>query len=410
MKIKRIHVVAFFVSGCLAMSCQNKGNLATTNDAGIKSESLNKSTVSAAVAGSAYWTLAQETHNFIVDSLLTEYHSYRADLGPNINTCWEWYNVSQVLADAGMIKQGDTRYVPYMNDTYSWMGNMWDLNSSAGGYFSQAGLDGSGATGDKYTDDNAISGVAYLECYNVTSDTQQAAYLNSAKAVANYLMYSGVWDNTFNGGFWWNNSGTNTVKPTQTNGLAMQLFIRLYGLTGESFYLSWANSVKTWLEENMYDSSDGLFIWQIEADGTRRHHKFTYDNAIMIEAYLDYYHVTGDNSYLNKAIDLAIKLNTKLWDGTKGVYKFNSSDPRVNPAWCGWASQAMIRLYESDPDTVWLDYARKNIDFLNTYNRNAQNGSYYMFTNLDGTVSEKKIEGVDQAWMQRIQALMSEYR
>jgi uncharacterized protein YyaL (SSP411 family) len=160
----------------------------------------------------------------------------------------------------------------------------------------------------------------------------------------------------------------------------------------------------------MYDPTDGLFIWQIEANGTKRMEKFTYDNAIMIEAYLDFYNVTGDNSYRIKAINLAIKLNTKLWDYGQNVYKFNTNDPRVNPAWCGWGSQAMIKLYKNDPNTAWLDYAKKNIDFLNTYNRNTSNGGYYTFTNLNGTISDNRVEGVDQAWMQRINAEMAEYQ
>lgn len=375
---------------------------------------IEASAVPPSTANSTYWTRAQETHNFIVGNTLTSYDSYRANLSTNYSNCWEWYNVSHIYADAEMVRQGDTRYLPYMNDTYTFMGNMWDYSSSAvGGYFSSVNLDGTSAGGDKYIDDNSVTGVTYLDCYNVTSGSQKTQYLNSATAVANWLMNAGVWDYTFNGGFWWNDGTKNVapnVKPTQTNGLAMQLFIRLYGLTGQSYYLSWANSIKSWLESEMFDSSDGLFIWQIEPGGTKRYEKFTYDNAIMIEAYLAYYNVTGDNTYLTKAQNLGISLNTVLWDNASGVYRFNTSDPRVNPAWCGWGSQAMIKLYEADGNTAWLDYAQDNIDFINSYNRNTTNNGYYHFTNLDGTLSDGKYESVDQAWMQRIQGMLAEYR
>jgi uncharacterized protein YyaL (SSP411 family) len=370
--------------------------------------------VPSSTANSAYWTKAQETHNFIYGNTLTSYDSYHANLTTNYNNCWEWYNVSHIYADAEMVRQGDTQYLPYMNDTYTFMGNMWDYASSGlGGYFSSVNLDGTGAGGDKYVDDNSVTGITYLDCYNVTSGTQQTQYLNSAIAVANWLMNAGVWDYTFNGGFWWNDGTKNVapnVKPTQTNGLAMHLFIRLYDLTGQSYYLSWANSIKAWLESEMYDSSDGLFIWQIEPGGTKRYEKFTYDNAIMIEAYLAYYDVTGNNSYLTKAQNLGIALNTVLWDYTSNVYEFNTSDPRVNPAWCGWGSQAMIKLYEADGNSAWLDYAQDNIDFINAHNRNTTNHGYYHFTNLNGTLSDGKYESVDQAWMQRIQGMLAEYR
>jgi len=411
MKQKKIHIVTLFLLAVILFSCQNE--IETNEPASIETDAGEQSErhpINARpITNSVYWTRAHETHNFVVGYFLTPFNSYRADLGPNANTVWEWYIVSQILADAEMVRQGDTRYASYMNNSYAWMNNMWE-KTALGGYFARANLNGSGASGDKYTDDNALSGVTYLECYKVTTGAQQTAYLNSAKAVANYLMYNGVWDTRFGGGFWWNNNPTRTVKPTQTNGLAMQLFIRLYGLTGQSYYLNWANSIRMWLESNMFDNSDGLFIWQIEANGTKRYEKFTYDNAIMIDAYLDFWRVTGNNAYRIKAINLAISLNTRLWDAGRQVYKFNTSDPRVNPAWCGWASQSMINLYKADPNTAWLDYAQKNINFINTYNRNPQSGGYYTFTNLNGTISDNRIEGVDQAWMQRIQACMSEYR
>jgi uncharacterized protein YyaL (SSP411 family) len=358
--------------------------------------------------GSPYLTKAQETNGFVKSRLLTPSGSYRANTTTHQNNAWQWYQVSQILADAAMVQAGDAGYEASMNRTYAWMENMWDRTSAAGGYFAAANLDGSGAGGDKYVDDNALAGVVYLECYNVTTGAQQTQYLNSAKAAANWLMFSGMWDDKFGGGFWWNT--TRPVKPTQSNGLAMQLFIRLYGLTGQKFYLDWANSVRNWLETQMYDPADGLLVWQIEADGTKRYEKFAYDNAIMIEAYLDYFKVTGEAAHRTKAVELAAKLNAKLWDGTKGVYKFNSADPRVNPAWCGWVSQAMIRLYETDKNPAWLDYAQKNIGFMNAHNRDAASGGYRTFANLDGTLSDGRYEGVDQAWMQRIQALLAKYR
>ena len=38
------------------------------------------------------------------------------------------------------------------------------------------------------------------------------------------------------------------------------------------------------------------------------------------------------------------------------------------------------------------------------------NHGYYHFTNLNGTLSDGKYESVDQAWMQRIQGMLAEYR
>jgi uncharacterized protein YyaL (SSP411 family) len=94
-----------------------------------------------------------------------------------------------------------------------------------------------------------------------------------------------------------------------------------------------------------------------------------------------------------------------LYIPATGVYQFNTGDARVNPTWSGWASQAMIRLYQADNNANWLTYAKSNIDFINTHMLNPNTGAYYQYCNVDGTGVNNDIEGVDQAWMQRIQTL-----
>jgi uncharacterized protein YyaL (SSP411 family) len=242
----------------------------------------------------------------------------------------------------------------------------------------------------------------------VSTGASRTNYLNSAVAIAHWLISSGQWDSTYGGGFWWSDS--KTVKPTQSNGLALQLFVRLFGITGQTTYRDWANSVKSWLEAEMYDPADGLYLWQIETNGFKNKTKFTYDNAIMMEANLLYGQVLSNSAALLKVQNLASNLNAKLWDKNYKAYYFNSADGRVNPCWCGWASQAFTRLYEADGNALWLDYARLNIDYINDHLRNRTNGGYYTFCNMDGSNVDRRLEGVDQAWMQRVQALIARYR
>lgn len=360
-------------------------------------------------SSSSYWNYAQQTHSFIVGNILTTYNSYRGNTTTEFNNAFEWYNTSQIYADAAFVKAGDSRYATFMNNTYTWMGNMWDTHSSLGGYFSSANLDGSGAGGDKYVDDCSVTALAYLDAYNVTTGTAQTNYLNSAKACANWMMNSGLWTSADGGGFY-QRTGLGAVKPTQTNGLALQVFLKLYQITGQSFYHDWAISIKNWLEGNMYDSLTGLYVWEFDANGIKQNIKFTYDNAIMVEADLLYSSIIGDGNYVTKAQNLGISMNKTLWNTTYHVYIFNTNDQRVNPAWCVWGSQAMVRLYERDGNTAWLDYAQQNIDFMNTKLRNPTNFGYYSFVNLDGTARYTNFEGVDQSWMQRTQVLLSNYR
>ena len=356
---------------------------------------------------SEYFTKAKETHDFVINNLLTSYNSYRVNTTTNINSAFEWYNVSQLYADAAMVALGDTSYFSYMNNTFKWLDNLWDKSDPYGGYFAFANLDGSGSGGIKYVDDNSLTGVIFLAAYDVTSGSIKQQYLDKAKACANWIINSGLWDNNLGGGFWWNTD--KLVKSTQTNGLVLQLFLRLYDITHESIYKDWTDAVNNWLRSNMYDASTGLFFWQYDSTGKKYPTIFTYDNAIMIEAYLLYADVMHDNSYLAKAEALGNAMNKTLWNGNHNLYVFNTDDARITPAWCGWASQAMIKLYEADKNVSWLAYAKGNIDAINVVLRDASHG-YYQFAALDGAGRYTNMEGVDAAWMQRVQALLSQYK
>ena len=193
----------------------------------------------------------------------------------------------------------------------------------------------------------------------------------------------------------------------------MQLFLRLYKITGQTIYRDWSNSVKTWLETTMYDNATNLYIWEITGtgSGTRMTTEFTYDNAIMIEADLLYASVMNDNTYLARAQTLGAGMHTTLWNSTYHAFIFNTADARINPAWCVWGSQAMIKLYEADNNADWITYAQQNIDAINSVDRDPVSHGYYYFAGLDGSgKTTTDFEGVDQAWMQRTQAMLSKYK
>jgi uncharacterized protein YyaL (SSP411 family) len=357
---------------------------------------------------SAYLTSAIETNEFITNNLLTSYGGYRANTTSEANTSYEWYNASQIYADAAMVAAGKSSYAASMNKTFTWMDGMWDKSDPIGGYFAFSNLDGSGASGTKYVDDNSLTGMAFLEAYDVSTDASKAAYLNSAEACANWLMNSGLWDTTFGGGFWW--STEKTVKPTQSNAIALQLFLRLYKITGHAYYHDWAVSINTWLNAKMYDSNKGLYVWQIEKNGTVDSQNFTYDNAIMVEAELLWSTSMNDAGYLAKAQALGNAMIATLWNSSHNVFIFNTADIRMNGCYSGWATQAMVKLYEADHNSSWLTYAKGNIDAINVVLRDGANHGYYQYAGLDGAGRYINMESVDQAWMQRVQALLSKYK
>src|SRR3569833_1378825 len=69
---------------------------------------LSKKDIKTALnSSSAYWNYAQQTHSFVVGNIMTTYNSYKVNT--TTNSCYEWYNASQIYADAAFVSVGDSR-------------------------------------------------------------------------------------------------------------------------------------------------------------------------------------------------------------------------------------------------------------------------------------------------------------
>jgi uncharacterized protein YyaL (SSP411 family) len=115
--------------------------------------------------------------------------------------------------------------------------------------------------------------------------------------------------------------------------------------------------------------------------------------------------------HLERAQRLATALKAKLWDPIFGGFLMNTNQPLMrSPVFCGWVTQALIRLYEADRNQGWLDDAQANVDMLNLFLRDPATGGYYSECRVDGGNRSALQQCVDQSWMQRTQALLSRYR
>lgn len=354
-------------------------------------------------AKDAEWQrLANETHTFVVKTLLTPVGSYRTT--PGADRTDEWHCASQLAADVSMLALGDASYQPYVDRTSAFMDALWDRTSPAGGYFATASA--SGASVDrttKYVDDNALAGVTWLDAWRSSDPSRKDGYLASARAVANFLMHANLWDATYGGGFWW--STDKPDKPTQSNGLALRLFARLAQIDGQTYYRDWANDVLAWLDGTMFDAASGLYSWKREASG-RNDAKFGYDQAILIDAHLDLYAATGDAAHLAKAQKIAEAMHRVLWDGG---YVISTEDRRLSPVYSAWVSVTLVRLFEVDGDRKWLDRAAANLQTLDAKLRDPATHAYYATSRPDGSERSDVVQEVDQAWMQRAQAALARH-
>src|SRR3569623_774724 len=67
---------------------------------------------------SSYLNNAKSTHRFISNFYLTAYGSYRVNTTTITTGAFEWFNASQIYADAAMVASGDQSYLADMNSTF----------------------------------------------------------------------------------------------------------------------------------------------------------------------------------------------------------------------------------------------------------------------------------------------------
>jgi predicted alpha-1,6-mannanase (GH76 family) len=149
-----------------------------------------------------------------------------------------------------------------------------------------------------FYDDMEWMTLACLRAYEATSDDR---YKTTAELLWNDI--KGGWDDTFGGGIYWNKDRQN--KNTPANAPASIIASRIYQLNRNGEDLDWAKKIYQWQKDNLVDPVSGL-VWDgLDATGTNKSWKFTYNQGVFIGAGIELYKITGDNTYLNDAVKTA---------------------------------------------------------------------------------------------------------
>lgn len=301
-----------------------------------------------------------------------------------------WYVATQIGADAALLRvdprldrcplEGAARFVD-------------GLAEAAGGYLARATPDlGTRLGPDRYVDDHGHLGLMLLDAFEATG---QPAYLARARRAADYLLAGGVWDDTFGGGFWWNSRRGDSAegKPTQANGLAADLFLRLYAQTGERRYRQAAERTLDWLDAVLFDPPAGLYRWSAAyQDPTRRRGRvlaerfFNYDQGIVISACASWLRIVGSSpSHLARAQGLAERLEPRFWQPRWGGFQLEAGVEQVFAIYSAWLTPSLLDLARCDPDPRWPALARRNVEALPTYLATG-NGGYFQSARLEAGV------------------------
>lgn len=160
-----------------------------------------------------------------------------------------------------------------------------------------------------FYDDMEWMALSCLRAYETTSDAK-------FKTVAEQLWadIKGGWDETWGGGIYWNKNRQN--KNTPANAPAAIIAARMYQLNQDPLDLEWAKKIYQWQKSNLVDPNTGL-VWDgLDASGTNKDWKFTYNQGVYIGAGIELYKITGESVYLNDALKTAN--NSLTGDMTQG--------------------------------------------------------------------------------------------
>ena len=377
----------------------------------------------------------------------------RSELQPDVAD--QWYVASQLWADAELLRAtaedrarssirqtgassehaatadaGDAEARCHLAKGFLFLDRLLD----AGGYYARAAPDGSNVAGGlHYADDNALAGLSLLAAAEVETDSvARQGYLDAARSVATFLATSGLWDETFGGGFWWNsNKGDRWEgKPAQSNALVALFFARLATATGDDTYRDWAVRTLDWLDAVLYDPSTRLYRWSVRYEDLRNRtggpilysRYFNYDQALGIEAQIEAARLDGRADRLDRARDVGRVMHAALWNPTHGGYSLEVGVDRIYASYGAWASFGHLALYDLDGDPTWLEMARQNADALDGMFRREDGGYGFRhfrcvapferrWPGCEGDesvwVRDQARDGAAQAWMQHLQAALA---
>jgi predicted alpha-1,6-mannanase (GH76 family) len=159
-----------------------------------------------------------------------------------------------------------------------------------------------------YYDDNGWWALAWVAAYDLTRDRR---YLDAARTIFAHNVAG--WDDTCDGGLWWNES--KTYKNAITNELFLTLAALLHQRTpgDHGSYLTWALRAWQWFSSHHLIGADGLVNDGLTATcqnngGTT----WTYNQGVILGGLGALFEITGDHAYLAQGESIAGAVLSRL--------------------------------------------------------------------------------------------------
>ncbi len=268
---------------------------------------------------------------------------------------------SRRVVDAqAMADEFHSRYWCYLN-------NRWGYDAVAGG------------CGDRYYDDNAWIARAFMELYEKNGNANNLA---RAREIIAFSMSGENIGSDPGGGIRFHEGDRSgqclcATAPTLLTGLM------IYQAIGVKQYLTDALRLYNWVKGEGFGFGPGFR---------------GYENAVIAQAAIRLYRITGDVTYWNDAKHLGLAMESAYID-------LSTRSLKETGQWGGQEmTNAYVRLYEVDGDVNWLNIAAGFLSFLHDRCKD-KNGQYPELWNTPGVTANPML--LHQATAARAFAIMS---
>ncbi|MGN6475437.1 MAG: glycoside hydrolase family 76 protein [Mycobacteriales bacterium] len=218
---------------------------------------------------------------------------------------WPFSQVHVAALDlTGLPSGAGTRYLRTLTKTDRAQLHYWDSNAAG----TRPGFEATvqppyGKGGTVFYDDNEWVGLEAIQDY---AQHHNAKALQQAEKIFDLAVSGWDRDTTHprSGGVYWMQARRNNDRNTVSNMPAAELGFRLYQVTKQRSYLSWALKMYRWTNRNLQDP-DGLYYDHVDLQGQIDRSFYSYNQGVPIAANVALYRITNNRSYLNKARRIA---------------------------------------------------------------------------------------------------------
>ncbi len=229
---------------------------------------------------------------------------------------------------------------------------------------------------DHYYDDNAVVGIKLLDLYRITEDQK---YLNRAEELMPF-MYSGETTVCGGGIVWMDQYVDNPDIPNahigmSSSGYTVLFSLMLYQLTENEEYLEFATRIYEWLRNRLKDSVQNIYWNDVRmSDCSVNQDLFTYNTGVMMRVEIALYEISGEESHLREARDLARGAFQTFAQSVDGkIFISPERDPWFNVK----LLDGYLDLYKYDEEASdYIDYFIENANHAWEHARN-QYGLFY---------------------------------